>query len=167
MKRVLAVFVVAVLFFGALGVWFTRNQSSAVQAETERQTIPVSRGDIVSSVSATGNLEAEEEIELSFEMTGIVEEVFVKRGQEVQAGDPLAKLNTASLELAIAQAEVSLEEAKTELAQVQDEGAQHLPASAPPSWRRSPRRALRALVRFEGDAPDPCPRPPWVRDRWD
>lgn len=121
MKRILVVLVVAVLFFGALGVWFTRNQSSVVQAETERQAVPIHRGDIVSSVSATGNLEAEEEIELSFEMTGIVEEVFVKRGQEVKAGDPLAKLDTTSLDLAVAQAEVSLEQAKIELVQVQDD----------------------------------------------
>jgi len=121
MKRVLAILVVAVLFFGALGVWYNRNQSSVVQADIERQTATVQRGDIVSSISATGNLEAEDEIELSFEMTGIVEEVFVKRGDEVNAGDPLAKLNTTSLELAVAKAEVSLDDAKTELAQTQND----------------------------------------------
>ena len=50
MKRVLAILVVAVLFFGALGVWYNRNQSSVVQADIERQTASVQRGDIVSSI---------------------------------------------------------------------------------------------------------------------
>jgi HlyD family secretion protein len=120
MKRILVVLVVVALFLGALGVWFTQNQTSVVQADTERRSMPIRLGDIVSTVSATGNLEAEEEIDLSFEMTGIVEEVFVKRGQAVEAGDPLAKLDTTRLELEVAQTEVSLGEAKTELAQVQD-----------------------------------------------
>ncbi len=121
MKRIAAILLVAMLFFGAMGVWYNRNISSAVQADTQRQAIPVEAGDIVSSVSATGNLEAEDEIELSFEMTGIVEEVFVKRGDEVKAGDPLAKLNTTSLELAVAKAEISLDDAKTELTQTQND----------------------------------------------
>ena len=121
MKRIVAILLVAILFFGAMGVWYNRNMSSAVQADTQRQAVPVEVGKIVSSVSATGNLEAEDEIELSFEMTGIVEDVLVKRGDEVKAGDPLASLDTTSLELSVAQAQVSLDDAKTELAQTQND----------------------------------------------
>ena len=121
MKRILAILVVAIFFFAAVGVWYNRNQSSVVRAEIERMAAPVEHGDIISSVSATGNLEAEDEIELSFEMNGIVEDVYVKRGDQVKTGDPLAKLDTTNLELSVAQAQVSLDDAKTELEQTQND----------------------------------------------
>ena len=87
MKRILIVVFAIALFLGAVGVWYTQNQSTVVQAETKREAVPVQAGDIVNSIKATGNLEAKDEIELSFEMNGIVEDVYVKRGQQVEAGE--------------------------------------------------------------------------------
>ena len=119
MKRILAIVLVVALFLVSLVVWYTRNEPSVAQADTERQTTAVQKGDIVSSISATGNLEAENEIELSFESNGMVKDVYVIVGQEVKAGQKLAQLDTTSLELAVANAETSLEQAKTELTQTQ------------------------------------------------
>ena len=122
MKRILIVAVLIVGFFlGALTVWYAQNQSSVAQAdETKRQVTPVQTGDIVRTIQSTGNLEAKEEIELSFEMNGIIEEVLVKRSEEVKTGQLLARLDATSLNLAVAQAEISLDDAEAELAELQD-----------------------------------------------
>jgi HlyD family secretion protein len=118
MKRIWIVVGVIMLLLGSLGVWYAQSQSSVVQAETQRRAVPVQTGEIIKTVKSTGNLEAKEEIELSFEMNGVVKEVLVKRGQKVKAGQPLARLDTTSLELAVAQAKISLDDAKTELAKL-------------------------------------------------
>lgn len=117
MKHVLATVSVVAFFMGALSVWYTRTESVAVQADAERQSVVAQKGAIVSSVSASGKLEAEDEIQLSFESSGIVKDVYVTVGQPVKAGQKLAQLDTTSVELAVAQAEASLEQAKIELAQ--------------------------------------------------
>lgn len=121
MKRIWVLAGVAMLLLGALGVWYVQSQSSVVQADIQRSAVPVQTGDIVKTVKSTGNLEAKEQIELSFEMDGVVKEVLVRRGQKVKAGQPLARLDTTSLELAVAQARISLDDAKTELAKLRKE----------------------------------------------
>ena len=58
--------------------------------------------------------------ELRFEASGEVVEVLVQEGDVVNAGDPLARLETTDLERAIARAELDLEQAKLRLAKLQE-----------------------------------------------
>ncbi len=69
----------------------------------------VERGVIDAVVSATGTLLPEEQISLSFEQVGIVSEVYVQPGDVVVAGQPLARLDTRRLEIAVRQAELALQ----------------------------------------------------------
>ncbi len=112
MKRVMTI----VLILGAvIGLTWLSYQTFGGQ-EIQKQTVDdadmekfvVKRDAIEATVSATGSIAPEAEVTLTFELGGKVEEIFVEKGQMVKAGDPLAKLETASLELQVAQAQATL-----------------------------------------------------------
>jgi len=84
-----------------------------------QRTARLETGTLIATVNATGNIEPEAEIRLSFQQAGTVAEVFFERGQAVRKGDVIAKLDTVDLELALAQAQASLEQAKNALLQAQ------------------------------------------------
>ncbi len=84
-----------------------------------QRTARLETGTLTATVNATGNIEPEAEIRLSFQQAGTVAEVFFERGQAVKKGDIIAKLDTVDLELALAQAQASLEQAKNALLQAQ------------------------------------------------
>lgn len=79
------------------------NNSAAPQ-----RTATLEKGTLVATVSATGNIQPEEELKLSFEQPGTVLTVSVKAGDVVKKGDTLATLDSADLELAVAQVQASL-----------------------------------------------------------
>ena len=75
---------------------------------TLRQGV-VERGSLDEVVSATGTVLAEERVNLGFEQSGVVDQVFVEVGDRVEAGERLATLDTERLELAVQQATLSLQ----------------------------------------------------------
>jgi len=83
------------------------------------ETVVVERGTLLSTVSASGTIQPEAQALLSFKSAGRVAEVLVQEGQRVRAGDVLARLETAELELALAQAEAGLAISRARLAQVE------------------------------------------------
>jgi HlyD family secretion protein len=116
MKRV--VIVVGVLVLAAAAFFGFRAWQQNRQSETESwQEVRVTRDDLVVAVSATGNIAAERSLNLLFNATGVVEEVAVERGQIVEAGELLARLETDDLELAVRQARAALAAARASLAQ--------------------------------------------------
>jgi HlyD family secretion protein len=58
--------------------------------------------------------------ELRFDLAGDVAEVLVQEGDQVQTGDPLARLETTDLERALAQAELNLRQAELRLEQIRE-----------------------------------------------
>ena len=78
-----------------------------------QRTATITRGTLVATVNATGNIQPEEVVNLSFDQTGTVAKVNVKAGDNVKKGDVLASLDAADLELALAQAQTALVEANT------------------------------------------------------
>jgi HlyD family secretion protein len=79
----------------------------------------VTQGEFIRDVSGSGTIEADRERTLSFPSTGTVAEVFVSEGDDVTIGQPLARLDTASLERDLASNQASLESARAELARTQ------------------------------------------------
>lgn len=79
--------------------------------ENQQQIVEVTRGDIVLSVTADGNLSLPWDRKLTFGTTGTVEEINVEQGEWVTEGQVLASLDATSLELAVRAAEVDLESA--------------------------------------------------------
>lgn len=81
----------------------------------EYTTAQVSRGDIVQTVSETGTVKAEEEINLSFLQSGRIASSSVKIGDKVKEGQILVELDYESLALKVQEAEANLEIAKANL----------------------------------------------------
>lgn len=64
-------------------------------------------------IEVTGNVEADQELNVSPEGAGIITAILVQEGQNVQKGTRLATLNTDMLDQSIAEAQISLDLAKT------------------------------------------------------
>ncbi len=116
-KRLVAVMWLAVLAMLVL-TGCDQILPGQARATTDLETTAVTRGLIVATVNAAGNLEPEIEVTLSFKGTGRVEEVLVEEGEEVTAGQALARLETGELELQVAQAKASLAAAEAQLAKL-------------------------------------------------
>ncbi len=108
---------VALVFVGSRFVG--GNQANAAEGI---QTAVVERGTLGASVDATGSVAPETWLELSFKSAGRVAEIMVEEGDQVEAGEVLARLETADLEQALIQAQAGLAIATAQLAQT-EEGA--------------------------------------------
>lgn len=108
MKRV-AIIVVMIALLAAGGYWLLfRGRAAALGADQAFPTVVVQRTTIVSEVAASGIAEAERELTLSFRIPGRIKAIHVSEGDSVSAGQILAELDTADLELQLRQAEAGL-----------------------------------------------------------
>ncbi|MGD8245065.1 MAG: efflux RND transporter periplasmic adaptor subunit [Anaerolineae bacterium] len=113
-----------VLLLTTGGGYFAYTRTYLAQAqepeEPTMETATVIQGDIVLTADGSGELIPAEELELSFRTGGRLAEVLVKTGDQVAEGDLLARLETDSLERAVAEADVELQIAQLELADVRE-----------------------------------------------
>jgi len=82
-------------------------------------TTSVQRGDLRVTVSATGNLQPTNEVEVGSELSGLVTEVNVDNNDQVRRGQVLARIDTARLQDSIAQSRASLQSAIANVAQAE------------------------------------------------
>jgi len=107
------VIAVAVLTIVAWRLWFNGG-SGAPSAETAA----VTRATIRSTIEASGSVESQESADLSFAMPGRVKQVFARLGDTVEAGQPIAALESDDVDGAALAAAASLDLAKLKLAQL-------------------------------------------------
>jgi RND family efflux transporter MFP subunit len=79
------------------------------------QTAVVTRGDLSLTAAVRGNLEMPDKAYLSFGVTGTVKDVLVARGDSVEEGQVLARLDAPFLELNVEMAELQVEIAGKQL----------------------------------------------------
>jgi len=109
MKRktwIILLVVIALIAGGAYG--FTKWRASKQASTTAPSTSTVQRGDLQAVVSSSGTVRSAQSLDVTFGTSGTVAEVLVEIGDEVKAGQELAKLDTATLEAAVTSAEISL-----------------------------------------------------------
>jgi HlyD family secretion protein len=114
--------VVAVVLVGvAVAAWFGWQQfgPGAQAAPQATRTGLVARQSLDLTVSASGTLDAESRVDVRFASSGHIHEVLVREGDTVTAGQTLARLDTAALELDVADARTQLELAQVQLEQLQ------------------------------------------------
>ncbi|MGZ8346152.1 MAG: efflux RND transporter periplasmic adaptor subunit [Allosphingosinicella sp.] len=87
-------------------------------------TETVRRGNLRVTVSATGNLQPTNQVEVGSEQSGLVTRVFVDNNDRVTAGQPLARLDTARLQDTIVQAQAGLASAQAQVATAEASAAQ-------------------------------------------
>src|SRR5712692_1576050 len=102
--RIFAVALIALIAGGAVFV----SRANAPVAKTELRTQAVTKGSVIQSVAVSGSVAASNQTKLTFKSAGKVAAVYVSVGQQVTAGQPLAKLDTTDLEAALAQAQANL-----------------------------------------------------------
>ena len=106
------------------GWWWFQNRAattaSTAAAETIMQTATVARGTLRGTGEGSGNIAAATSLNLAFASGGKVAEVLAAVGDTVQAGQPLARLETQDLEDAVTQAQINLTQAELQLAQTRE-----------------------------------------------
>ena len=85
--------------------------------EVAYQTQQARRGDLTITVSATGNLEPTNQVDVGSERSGIVKSVEVDFNDRVTVGQVLARLDTSLLEAEIRKSEAALESAQAKVLQ--------------------------------------------------
>jgi multidrug efflux pump subunit AcrA (membrane-fusion protein) len=72
-------------------------------------TVTVSRGVVLASVNATGNVTVSDQLALDFPVGGKVIDIYVKEGQRVVSGQPLASIDDAFARAKVDQARADLD----------------------------------------------------------
>lgn len=107
-RALITLVVVAALAAGGAYLWMNRG-SSEEQTARLTEVITVARGDLTASLSPTGEVYAPHQAQLSFDVSRLpLIELNVAPGQEVAEGDVLARIDPASLERAVEQAEADV-----------------------------------------------------------
>ena len=101
---------VLVILAGAVIVYASTGKS-----QVRYRTAEVKKGDLTVTVTATGNLQPVEQVEVGTEVSGTIKTVLVDYNSRVKQGQVLAKLDTTKLEAQVLQSEATLRYAKAKL----------------------------------------------------
>ncbi len=113
-----AVFVLVAIAVG-YGAYTLLGGSSQTALEENQRELPVRMGVLTREISIDGSIVFPEKETLTFASRGFVDEILVSEGEEVKAGQTLARLDAesvAALRQAAAQAELDLLKARDDLA---------------------------------------------------
>jgi HlyD family secretion protein len=113
-RRRWAIAAVLLAILAAASYWWWSARAAARAVTTTTAT--VSRGQLALAVSGSGAIAAARTVDLPFQQDGIVTSVDVKVGDQVTAGQVLAKIDPADLQLQLQQAQANLMAAEAKLA---------------------------------------------------
>jgi HlyD family secretion protein len=125
----------AVAIAVVIGTIVILQKPQTAQPTGETTTAVVERGTLLVAVSASGTIEPQDRVSLTFEQPGLVDEVLVEVGDEVKKGDVLARLDSEQLVLQVHQAEAALASAQAQLAQLKADARPEEIASAEANLR--------------------------------
>ncbi len=131
MRKLIPVLVILVLLAAGIFAFRAYARQQQAQAMSNLQTVAAERGELISTVGATGTVRANQTTILTWQTTGVVEQVQGKVGDHVEAGQELANLRQTSLpqNIILAQADlVNARKALDDLRQTQLARAQALQA---------------------------------------
>jgi HlyD family secretion protein len=107
--------VILVIVVGG-GGYIAAKTIQGPKAEYVTETVKI--GDIKQTVSATGTVTSSDKIELNFKISGTLKEILVSEGDEVLAGQVLAKLDAKNAEIQVKQAGANLSSASASLSKL-------------------------------------------------
>jgi len=108
---VLNIVVIAVALLAvAAGGWYLWARHS--EKAPEITTTTVTRGDIIQVVTATGGLQSPTSVDISSQVSGLIQKLFVDYNSPVKTGQVLAQLDPATYQSKAAQAEAQLANTK-------------------------------------------------------
>lgn len=98
----------SVVTLAAITLLSACNLPGSVSPAPPARSSTLAKGTLAATVNATGAIQPEAEVKLTFQSTGKVAHVSVSKGDSVKKGDILATLDTTDLEFALAQAQTGL-----------------------------------------------------------
>jgi len=120
-RLVVQIVLLAAVASAAFVGWSTMH-SKASAANASTTVVTVGTGNVQSTVSGTGNVQASNSISLSSDSavsSNKVTQIFVKLADTVTAGEPLAKVDDTTLQAALTAANAQLASAQASLASTQ------------------------------------------------
>lgn len=111
LKITLLTLAIILALFGIRSIFLRKHDSTSLKVQTEA----VKRGDILTTVTATGTVEPLVTVEVGTQVSGIIDKVYVDYSSVVKKGQLLAKLDVSTLKTSLVSARASFESAKNEL----------------------------------------------------
>ncbi|MBK9063221.1 MAG: efflux RND transporter periplasmic adaptor subunit [Acidobacteria bacterium] len=110
-NRILAVLAAVVVIAG--GAWFVVARKGS--AEPKYRKAKLDKGDVVSTVTATGSLSAVTTVKVGSQVSGIIAKLYVDFNSTVKKGQLLAELDPTPFLVSVEQRRADLDKAKVEL----------------------------------------------------
>ena len=115
LKRWLFPIAGVLILIAVMIIVMSRQGKQPVQYQTQKAR----RGDLIVTVTATGNLEPTNNVNVGSELSGIVKSVEVEENEWVKAGQVLARLDTEKLTAAVRRSRAALESAQARVLDAQ------------------------------------------------
>jgi HlyD family secretion protein len=115
-KIITAVILVAV----AVGAYFAVQAFTGKTVATRYVLAAVEKGTIITSVTGSGSVSAENQLDIKSKVAGTVLSILAKKGQEVKAGDVIAQIDDNDAYKTMRDAQVNLETAQLSLNKLKD-----------------------------------------------
>ena len=110
---------IAVALVAAIGAGIAYWRANTSVDTTQYRTEAVTRGNLVVTVTATGNLQPTNKVDVGSELSGIVENVYVDENAHVKKGQMLAQLDLSRLNDQVARSRSTLAAAQAKVLQTQ------------------------------------------------
>ncbi|MAD47209.1 MAG: efflux transporter periplasmic adaptor subunit [Oceanospirillaceae bacterium] len=110
------IIIAVVLLIIVVGGWLLLQPEDPAAGQIYK-TDTVTRTSLAVTVTATGTVEPKDEVEVSSELSGIMDEVYVDYNDQIKKGQALAKLDTTTLEATVFERASSLKSAKANVTQ--------------------------------------------------
>ena len=115
MRRWIIVGAGIIIVFVVFAIFRPFQGRAGTNQDTDFQTLEAVRGSLMGTVGASGVVKANQDVILTFQTTGTIEQVLVEVGSEVEKGDILVTLEQTSLQPQIILAEADLVAAQSAL----------------------------------------------------
>jgi HlyD family secretion protein len=107
--------IVIVVVLAAVGVGAGAYYRSRQLPEPKVTTMPVTRGDIIDAVAATGTLEAVETVDVGTQVSGTVQELYADFNDIVRKGQVIARLDPSLIQTQIEQQQANVTRSQADL----------------------------------------------------
>jgi HlyD family secretion protein len=117
MKRAIIVVVLLAVVGGGVGAWYSQRNKTEIQVTTA----PLSRGDIVDTVGATGTLQAVTTVQVGSQVSGNIQWLGADFNSIVKKGQVIARLDPSLFDAQLNQVQANLVQARANLTKSRSE----------------------------------------------
>lgn len=111
-RRIAVAVAVLVVVGGVVGFSVTRDSRSRITVQTGK----VAKADLVSTVSASGEIKPKKYVNVSANVSGRITDLLVEEGQRVRKGQVMARIDSARFEAVTRQSDAAVQSARADLA---------------------------------------------------